>query len=107
VNGDQNNELAEDSGAVYVFEREGSSWTQQAYLKASNTEAYDYFGWSVSISGDTIVVGAIREDSTATGVNGGQSNNGALDSGAAYVFVRGGSSWTQQIHPSNQTRSPL
>jgi hypothetical protein len=68
--------------------RDGITWTQQAYLKASNTEAGDYFGFSVSISGDTIAVGAHGEDSNATGVNGDQSNNNATDSGAVYVFVR-------------------
>jgi hypothetical protein len=58
------------SGAAYVFVRQGTTWTQQAYLKASNTEAVDRFGRSVSISGDTIVVGATEEDSNSTGVNG-------------------------------------
>ena len=71
---------------------------QQAYLKASNTEASDDFGISVSISGDTVVVGARGEDSNATGVNGDQSNNLAIDSGAAYVFVRNGTIWTQQAY---------
>lgn len=59
---------------------------QQAYLKASNTEGGDNFGQSVAISGDTIVVGANEEDSYATGVNGDQSDNSALQSGAVYVF---------------------
>jgi hypothetical protein len=89
-------------------------FAQQAYLKASNTEARDLFGYSVAVSGDTVVVAAYGEasntgpddafgisvalsgttvmigtwveDSNATGVNGNQSNNSALDSGAAYVF---------------------
>src|SRR5690606_29875211 len=86
------------SGAAYAFVRNGTEWTQQAYLKASNTGANDYFGYSVSISGDTIVVGAIYEDSNATGVNGNQNNNGASGSGAAYVFVRDGTTWTQQAY---------
>jgi len=63
------------------------SWNQQAYLKASNTGAGDQFGSSVAVSGGTVVVGAQREDSNATGVNGGNNNN-ATNSGAAYVFVR-------------------
>ncbi len=67
---------------------------QQAYLKASNTAANDYFGLSVAVSGDTVVVGAYWEDSGATGVNGNQADNSALDSGAAYVFVRSGTIWT-------------
>ena len=61
INGDQNNNSAEDSGAVYVFVYDGSAWNQQAYLKASNTDGLDYFGTSVAISGDTLVVGAIGE----------------------------------------------
>jgi len=59
---------------------------QQAYLKASNTDAGDDFGRSVAISGDTVVVGAPYEDSSAIGVNGNQSNNSASNAGAAYVF---------------------
>jgi hypothetical protein len=98
VNGDQNNNRAPDSGAAYVFVRHGSRWTQQAYLKASNTGEGDYFGISVSISGDTIVVGALFESSNATGVNGDQNNDNSSQSGAAYVFVREGTAWTQQAY---------
>ena len=98
VNGDQSDNSASTSGAVYVFVRSGTSWSQQAYLKASNTEAGDLFGHSVSVSGDTLVVGAPFESSDATGVNGGQSNNGASRSGAAYVFVRSGTTWSQQAY---------
>ena len=78
VNGNQSDNSATDSGAAYVFVRSGTNWTQQAYLKASNTGADDYFGWSVAVSGDTVVVGALGEDSNATGVNGNQSDNSAL-----------------------------
>ena len=91
------NESAADSGAVYVFVRSGSTWTQQAYLKASNTGAGDQFGVAVAIAGDTLVVGALLEDGSSTGVNGA-SNEGAADSGAAYVFVRSGTTWTQQAY---------
>jgi hypothetical protein len=63
---------------------------QQAYIKASNTGANNQFGYSVAVSGDTMVVGARNESSNATGVNGSQSNNSAPLSGAAYVFVRNG-----------------
>lgn len=98
VNGVQGNNSAEDSGAVYVFVRSGQTWVQQAYLKASNTGAYDSFGGSVAISGDTLVVGAREEDSSATGVNGSQGNNDKPNSGAAYVFVRNGTTWSQQAY---------
>src|SRR5438876_194744 len=71
---------------------------QQAYIKASNTGADDNFGASVAISGDTMVVGAIAEDSNATGVNGNQNDNSAPYAGAAYVFVRNGTNWSQQAY---------
>ena len=86
------------SGAAYVFTRSGTNWSQQAYLKASNTEVDDWFGPSVAISGDTVVVGAYEEDSNATGVNGNQSDNSATNSGAAYVFTRSGTTWSQQAY---------
>lgn len=98
VNGDQSDSGASDSGAAYVFVRSGTNWTQQAFLKASNTGANDRFGWAISLSGDMIVVGAHQEDSNATGVNGNESNNSAADSGAAYVFVRSGTNWIQQAY---------
>ena len=98
VNGNQADNSAFSSGAAYVFVRSGTTWSQQAYLKASNTQAGDEFGWSVAISGDTIVVGARNESSNATGVNGNQADNTAINSGAAYVFVRSGTTWTQQAY---------
>ena len=90
--------IRDDSGAVYVFIRSGTTWSQQAYLKASNTGTSDLFGYSVSLSGDTLAVGAIREDSNATGVNGSQSDNSAIWSGAVYVFTRSGTTWSQQAY---------
>jgi hypothetical protein len=101
VNGIQGNDSAADSGAVYVFIRGGGgSWSQQAYLKASNTEANDLFGQSVSFSsdGNTLAVGAHAEDSSATGVNGEQGDNSAADSGAVYVFSRSGGTWSPQAY---------
>jgi len=98
VNGSGGNNNAPESGAAYVFVRNGTNWTQQAYLKASNSEAGDEFGFAVAISGDTIVVGARREDSAATGVNGGQNNDDVPEAGAAYVFVRNGTNWSQQAY---------
>ena len=98
VNGNQTNNSATDSGAAYVFVRSGTNWIQQAYLKASNTGGNDVFGFSVAVSGDTVVVGARWESSNATGVNGNQSNNSASAAGAAYVFVRSGTNWIQQAY---------
>ena len=81
--------VAEESGAVYFYTRQGSTWTQGAYVKAANTEAGDEFGSAVALSGDgkMMVVGAHHEDSAARGVNGNQADNSGDDSGAAYVFV--------------------
>ena len=88
INGDQNDNSATHSGAVYIFVRNGTTWAQEAYIKASNTDAGDYFGYSVSLSsdGNTLAVGAYGEDSDATGINGDQDNNNATDSGAVYVY---------------------
>ena len=96
----QDNEAADASGAAYVFVRSKGSWKQQAYLKASNTDASDQFGYSVSISGDTIVVGAIGEASSYTGVNpdNGQEDDSQTYAGAAYVFVREAGAWHQQAY---------
>ncbi len=93
-------EKANRAGAAYVFTRDGQgNWSQQAYLKASNADVYDQFGDSVAISGDTIVVGAYQEASSATGVNGNQQNNSASEAGAAYVFTRDSQgNWSQQAH---------
>src|SRR5262249_32981521 len=98
INGDQSNNSAMQAGAAYVFVRSGTNWSQQAYLKASNTGPNDTFGFAVAIAGDTLVVGAPGESSNATGVNGNQSDNSAAYSGAAYVFVRSGTNWTQQAY---------
>ena len=89
------------SGAVYVFKRSGTTWTQEAYLKAPNGEGSDNFGWSVAISSDTIVVGATAESSNQTTITNGttaSSNNSASGSGAAYVFKRSGTTWTQEAY---------
>jgi hypothetical protein len=86
VGGDQINNGADNSGAAYVFVRNGATWSQHAYLKASNTESGDKFGDSVTVSIDTVAAAARHEDSNATGVDGNQRDNSAADSGAANVF---------------------
>lgn len=98
INGSQTDNSAIRAGAVYVFTRTGSVWSQQAYLKASNTNAEDLFGISVAIDGDQVVVGAQNEGSSAVGVGGNQANNSAVRAGAAYVFSRSGSVWTQTAY---------
>lgn len=89
------------SGAAYIFKRSGSTWGQEAYLKAPNADASDRFGSSVSISGDTVIVGAFGEASNQSAItNGGtaSANNSAGSSGAAYVFKRNGISWAQEAY---------
>lgn len=98
MDGDGSDDSASASGAAYVFVRNGTTWSQQAYLKASNTEGGDEFGKSVAISGDTVVIGANGEDSSATGVDGDQTDNSVSRAGAVYVFVRNGTTWTQQAY---------
>ncbi len=88
INGNQTDTSAPGAGAAYVFRRQGKTWKQEAYVKASNTDAVDFFGRSVAVSGDTIVVGAYNEASAAMGVNGDQADNSASATGAAYVFGR-------------------
>jgi hypothetical protein len=84
-------------GAAYVFVRTGTTWVQQNYVKASNSEDGDRFGTAVAIHRDTIIIGANYEDSAAS-LNGDQTDNSAADSGAAYVFLRSGTSWVQQAY---------
>jgi len=98
VNGNESDNSASFAGAAYVFRRSGVTWSQEAYLKASNTDAGDFFGCSVSLSDDTAVVGALFEDSRATGVNGYQSDNNAIRSGAAYIFGRSGGTWSHDAY---------
>lgn len=102
INGVDNNS-ALFSGAAYVFAHSGAAWQQQAYLKASNTGGSDYFGSAVAISGDTVVIGAILEDSNAVGVNGNDADNSMNNSGAAYVFERSDAEWSQQAYLKSQS----
>jgi len=105
VGANQADNSADSAGAVYVFARTGTAWAQQAYIKASNADAADQFGWSLALSndGNTLAVGAQGEGSAATGINANQEDNSAADAGAAYVFVRQGATWSQQayIKPAN------
>ena len=76
--------IASQAGAAFVYVKTGSTWTQQAVLRAGDGLAADRFGTSVAISEDTIVVGAPDDD-------GAFSN-----AGSAYVYVRSGTTWTLQ-----------
>jgi hypothetical protein len=78
--------INDNVGAAYVFSRSGTSWTFQSKITAPDPGPSDYFGVSVSISGDGAyaLMGANRGD------------EGAPDSGCAYIFSRSGTSWTFQ-----------
>jgi FG-GAP repeat/Putative Ig domain len=75
----------EKQGSAYVFVRNGARWTRQQMLTGSDSAKDGWFGSSVGISGDTVIVGATNEE---VGAN--------TDQGAAYIFVRNGTTWTQQ-----------
>jgi hypothetical protein len=99
IGGDQTSNAASQAGAAYVFRRGVTGWSQEAYLKASNAEMGDAFGSVVGVSGNTIVVSAVGEDSAATGINGAQGNDPSyIASGAVYVFTNSGSGWAQQAY---------
>ncbi|MBS1788049.1 MAG: putative Ig domain-containing protein [Acidobacteria bacterium] len=72
-------------GSAFVYVRTGATWTFQQKLIANDRTAFDYFGYAVAISGDTVVVGAYQDD---IGAN--------QDQGSAYVFTRTGATWAQQ-----------
>ena len=84
IGADLADEKGRNSGAAYVFTRSGNTWSQQVKLTANDGAEGDLFGIRVTLSGDTAVIGAAREDGKGE------------DSGAAYVFVRSGSTWGQQ-----------
>jgi K319-like protein/FG-GAP repeat protein len=100
INGDQTNNECEGAGAVYVFTRAGATWSQQAYIKASNnnTPPGDWFGRHVALSGDTLAVTALQDNSCARGVNGVSASNNCFFGGAVYVFTRTNGVWTQQAY---------
>ena len=94
VSGNGENDDATDSGAVYIYARSATGvWSFEQYLKASNTEAGDQFGHSVSLAAHAdgtalLAVGAIFEDSDESGVVGSGGNNNAAESGAVYLYTR-------------------
>ena len=73
-----------NSGSAYIFTFDGTSWTQQAKLTASDEEAGDYFGLSIGIFDNTVIIGAPYDDDHGS------------NSGSVYIFTRSGFTWTQQ-----------
>ena len=105
---DPADDSAYSSGAVYVYARAGDGWTQQAFIKASNTGSNDQFGSALALSadGDTLAVSAFFEDSSATGIDGDQDDNSVGQSGAAYVFTRTGTTWSQDAYIKASNTGP-
>src|SRR2546430_3176891 len=109
VNGDQNDKSIPLAGAVYVFSRTGTTWTQQAYIKASNTgepgmgdqfPEGDRFAFSIAVSadGNTLAAGAMGEDRGAKGINGDQKDKSQPESGAVGEIARRGTRWSMQAY---------
>lgn len=89
IGGNQADDGASNSGAVYLYVRDGTGvWTPAAYVKASNAEANDRFGWGLARAGDgrSLAVGAYGESSDARGVGGDQNDNTVMESGAVYLY---------------------
>jgi hypothetical protein len=111
VNGNQADESVLDAGAVYVFGRAGTSWNQQAYIKASRTGFNDVFGKVVALSNDgaTLAVAAPFEDGGSVGINGDETSDAMTESGAAYVFAKNNGLWTQRAYAkaSNTLRAAI
>lgn len=114
INGDESNNEAPGAGAVYVFTDSENGWSQQAYVKASNTfsgrtsngtQLLHLFGSSLAIStdGNTLAVGATGDASRSTGINGEDDDRTIINAGAVYLFTRDGSDWSQSayIKPSH------
>jgi len=106
--GDPHDNSAPYAGAAYIYTRTIGSWSPEAYIKASNADGYDEFGISVSLSGNgsMLVIGANSEASAATGIGGDQTDNSAPAAGAAYVFHRGGTGWTQTAYVKASNTTP-
>jgi hypothetical protein len=88
LNGDEQDNSAVESGAAYLFRRTGTTWSQQAYMKAANADEYDEFGATVAVSGDgrILLTGARMESGGVAGINGSQDDNSAPQAGAVYVW---------------------
>ena len=145
----QDDDIAPNAGAVYVFERSGSLWLQRSKITVEDARAGDLFGNAVAMSGETVLIGApgvddagpeagaayifvragdewiqqakiigadigmfdgfgtavaLHEDTAVVGAYG--KDEGGMDTGAAYVFVRNGTSWTQQAKLTHQNAVP-
>ena len=89
------NNACDGAGAAYVYTRSGTTWSFQAYIKASNSGTNDQFGTAVALSSNTLVVGAPGENSCDST---NPTNSACASSGAVYVHTRTGSAWSSGVH---------
>ncbi len=107
----QNTNSSLDSGAAYLYSRDNDNWSQQAYIKASNADARDYFGVRVAISqdGSRLAVSSPYEASVAEGINGDATDNSTRLAGAVYLFDYTDSAsegyWSQSAYIKPSTNS--
>jgi hypothetical protein len=109
IGGDPSDTSALNSGSVFVFTRAGgTTWSQQTYIKASNTRANASFGSGVGLSsdGNTLAVGSYGESSNATTIGGSQTDTSAMNAGAAYIFTRAATTWSQQAYIKASDNNP-
>jgi hypothetical protein len=99
-NYDPADDSTHNSGAVFIFTKSAENWAQQAYIKTANLIPGSQFGGVVSISsnGSILAVGTWLDSSQATGINGDQLDQSATNAGAAFIFTRAGSTWTQKSY---------
>jgi len=98
---------ATDSGAVYIYVREDNEWVFEEYIKATNTETEDLFGWQLALSGDgnTLAVTGILEQSASDDID----NNDLERVGAVYTYTRTDGVWSPQdfLKPSDSDANDL
>lgn len=108
INGDMTQDPAKFvSGAVFAYRLDAGGLVFDAYIKSSNSDPGDAFGYDLAASGETLVVSSIKDDSDATGLNGNQGNSTTkTDSGAVYIFDRGAGGWTQTAYLKAPVTAP-
>ncbi|HTU63376.1 MAG TPA: cadherin-like beta sandwich domain-containing protein, partial [Polyangiales bacterium] len=101
VDGDQTSNGAAESGAVYVFVREGTTWHQEAYLKSDRPEELNYFGGAVVLDRDTLLVGEPRSTPYPT-----NNNNADARPGVVHVYTRSQGAWSHEARIDSPSGEP-
>jgi len=101
VNGDQTSNGSSESGAVYIFVREGSTWRQEAYIKSDRPEEFNYFGGSVALDGDTLLVGEPRSTPYPT-----TGTNAVPRPGVVHVYTRSQGEWSHTARIESPSSDP-